>query len=89
MADEPVKLGEKYIDNISGFEGVAVARFEYLYGCVRVQIEAILNGEPKDFVFDEQRLTRAPSAKSGGARPDPASRGTGARRIATGGDHSR
>ena len=51
-----VKLGEKYRDSITGWEGVAVGRYEYLHGCVRVGLEGNKDGEPKEFVFDEQRL---------------------------------
>lgn len=71
-----VQLGERYRDKITGFEGVATARSEYLYGCVRVGLEGALNGEPKELWFDEQRLTDAPSATSGGHRPAPPARTT-------------
>jgi hypothetical protein len=71
--DKPVKLGETYRDPITGLEGVATARAEYLYGCVRVVLEG--TGDLKDGVwFDEQRLTDKPKATSGGARPAPPSR---------------
>lgn len=72
---EPIKLGEKYRDTISGFEGVATARTEYLYGCVRIVLEGgglKEDGTPKDCYFDEQRLERldtsrpARTATSGG-----------------------
>lgn len=72
--DQPVKLGEKYRDSITGLEGVATARTEYLYGCVRVVLEAVKDGKPEELWFDEQRLTAAPSATSGGPHPAPPSR---------------
>lgn len=34
----PVKLGQKVKDSISGFEGIAIARAEWLYGCIRVNV---------------------------------------------------
>jgi hypothetical protein len=73
-----VKLGERYRDGISGYEGVATSRIEYLYGCVRVVLEAGVQGKPEEFVFDEQRLVEVateepptPTARAGGSRPTP------------------
>lgn len=34
-----IKLGDKVKDKISGFEGLATARSEFLYGCVRILVE--------------------------------------------------
>lgn len=88
VPDAPVTLGERYRDEISGFEGVATARYEYLHGCVRVQLEkGGGDGKPEEFVFDEQRLvlandagTRpAPTARSGGPLAGPPSRDPAAR----------
>jgi hypothetical protein len=70
----PVRLGETYRDSITGFEGVATWRAEYLHGCVRVGLEAGKDGKVEEFVFDEQRLTEKASATSGGTRPAPPSR---------------
>ncbi len=68
-----VKLGDKVKDSITGFEGVAVSRTEYLYGCVRVGVEGSTKpGE--SFWFDEQRLSTASIATSGGNMPNPPSR---------------
>lgn len=53
------KLGEKARDTVSGWVGVATARYEYLNGCVRWEIAAHdKDGYPKAFVFDEQQLER-------------------------------
>jgi hypothetical protein len=79
----PVKLGENYRDSITGFEGIATWRAEYLHGCVRVGLEAGKDGKVEEFVFDEQRLTDAPAATSGGSRPAPPSRDVGAARGAS------
>jgi hypothetical protein len=83
--NDPIKLGETYTDTITGFSGVATARYEFLYGCVRVQLEGRSgdSGDPKELVFDEQRLvvgalptgaTPRPTATSGGPRSGPPSR---------------
>lgn len=50
------ELGKRYRDPISGFEGVATGRYEFLHGCVRWQLAGQIKGEPKDFVFDEPQL---------------------------------
>jgi hypothetical protein len=72
--DKPVALGTRYRDSITGFEGVATARYEFLYGCVRVLLEGTKDGKPAEYTFDEQRLTDVPSATSGGPAPEPPSR---------------
>ncbi len=47
-----VTLGKKYKDNITGYTGVATARSEYLYGCVRVLLEATKLKKDGDFITD-------------------------------------
>lgn len=55
MAD--LRLGEKYRDKVSGWGGILTARYEYLNGCVRVELSAKdKDGEPKAFVFDEEQV---------------------------------
>jgi hypothetical protein len=71
-----VRLGASVTDSISGFTGIAVSRTEYLYGCVRVGVEPgnLKDGKPGETqYFDEQRLSTASKAKSGGpgAVPPP------------------
>jgi hypothetical protein len=73
-----IVLGNKYRDRISGFEGVATGRFEYLYGCVRYALEGTKEQEFKDYTFYEQRLEEVkpprkilPTARSGGPQPTP------------------
>lgn len=77
LGKERVELGKKYRDSITGFEGVATAKTDFLYGCVRVLLEGVTSEEknPEEFWFDEQRLkdveTEAPvqpTATSGGQR---------------------
>ena len=35
-----IKLGQRVKDKISGFEGIAVCRTEWLYGCVRYGLQS-------------------------------------------------
>jgi len=55
-----ISLGSLVCDNITGFEGIAVSRTEYLFGCARmgVQPEGLTqNNKPFDEeYFDEHRL---------------------------------
>lgn len=67
-------LGTRVKDGVTGFEGVAMARTEYLYGCVRVCVQPteLRDGKPIEPVwFDEQRLDVTSPAKSGGPQPNP------------------
>jgi hypothetical protein len=60
-------LGNKYKDTISDFEGIATARTEYLFGCVRILLESkeLVSGKPvEDMWFDEPRLIEAEDKKS-------------------------
>ena len=45
-----IKLGSKVRDSITGLEGIATARTEYLYGCVRITITPteLKDGKPVD-----------------------------------------
>ncbi len=55
-----VKLGNTYKDSISGFEGIAIARAVYLYGCQRVMVAPNKLKPDGDFLpdcwFDEAQL---------------------------------
>ena len=55
-----IRLGDKVRDTISGFEGIAVARTEWLTGCVRWMIEPDKLDKEKKVQgcveFDESRL---------------------------------
>ena len=69
-----IKLGQKVKDSITGFEGIVVARAEYLNGCVSCQVEAkeLKDGVPLQAQwFDEQRLTIQSKAKAGGPQDHP------------------
>lgn len=79
-----IKLGDKARDSITGYEGIVVARCEWLNGCVRSTLQParlLKDGSvPKMETFDETQLLlvepttsiQAPDAeKPGGPRPDP------------------
>ncbi len=79
-----IKLGEMVKDTLTGLEGMATSKIEYLYGCVRVGVEPKElkdDGTTVDVIFfDEQRLepterkkTKS-KAKTGGPGPVPPSR---------------
>ncbi len=54
-----IRLGQKVKDNITGFEGIATGKTEWLFGCSRycVEPQELKDGKPVEAVwFDEQRL---------------------------------
>jgi hypothetical protein len=58
-SETAVELGAKYRDKVTGFEGVAVARYEYLWGCNRISLEHLgSDGKPQAAVFDEPQIER-------------------------------
>lgn len=66
-----IKLGGKVRDRVTGFEGVVVARTDWLYGCSRfgVQSSGMKDGVPLAAQwFDEQSLD-ALSTEPGGPSP--------------------
>lgn len=75
-----MKLGDKMKDKVSGFEGVAIAKTEWLYGCVRVVLQPMADKDgklPDTQAFDIDQLEsqgskieRTPSA-TGGPMPIP------------------
>ena len=69
-----VKLGTKVRDSITGFEGIAIARTQYLYGCVQIGVEPLIaeGGKKRDTEwFDEQRIDLMSPARSGGPGETP------------------
>lgn len=77
-----VKLGDLVRDKITGYTGIAVARTEWLHGCVRVTVQSqeLKDGKPVETsTFDEPQLAIVgPSSyvdtgagDTHGERPDP------------------
>lgn len=79
-----IKLGDKVRDRISGYEGIATGKFEYINGCVRWGVQAKVDKEgkmPDTMVIDEGQLEvvkkaavklDAPAATTGGPRDNRA-----------------
>ncbi len=77
-----VKLGNKVRDTVTGFEGVAIAKHEFLHGCVRISVQpqSLHDGKPVEAqVFDEPQLDLVEESK-----PVVAAHAVGSR---PGGDH--
>jgi hypothetical protein len=72
-----IELGAETQDPLTKMEGVVTARFVFINGCVRVEVQpkALKDGRPVEAeVFDEGRLapTSKPATKRpGGPRPGP------------------
>jgi hypothetical protein len=51
-----IELGSKVKDLITGFTGIAVARDEWLYGCVRIGIKSqdLKDGKPIDIEWVDE-----------------------------------
>lgn len=69
-----IELGAKVRDRVSGWEGIATARYEYINGCERYEVAATdKDGKPEGFVFDVQQLEllEAPASWTQPAPPAP------------------
>lgn len=86
MPRKKVKLGKKYRDTVTGFEGTATSKHEYLNGCVRYNLEAEVTDPgkvPACITVDEEQLETvsgtkpAKTSRSGGDRPGPEARPEG------------
>lgn len=76
-----INLGNKARDKVSGFEGICVARTEWLNGCWRLTLQpqgVDKDGKPQDsHTFDEFQLQfvdfglSAGSKDTGGPRDEP------------------
>lgn len=54
-----IKLGSNVKDSVTGYEGVAMGRTTWLYGCVRINIQGPVDkdGKVPDMIcFDEDQL---------------------------------
>ena len=55
------RLGDRYRDPLTGFEGVATAVTFYLHACERITLEFVKDGEIKYESFDAPRLVHIQS----------------------------
>lgn len=76
-----IGVGTRVRDEISGFEGIAVGRTEWLYGCVRIgvapeKLDKDGRVTPPEWFDEAQLLTLEPAVKrpalaTGGRLPAP------------------
>ena len=61
--ESDIQLGESYVDDQTGIQGIATAIYFFQHACERVQIEYVneKDGELKELVFDAPRLRHAKS----------------------------
>lgn len=81
-AFEQIRLGASYRDTVTGFEGIATGRVEYLTGCEQVYLEGSREGgkdastcwadiDRVEFLEQKPELELAHTAAGGGERPHP------------------
>jgi hypothetical protein len=79
-----VALGDRVRDKVTGLEGVATSRTEFMYGCLRIGViprgESKEGGEKKGFVADEPQLEILEKAAIK-IEEDPVKTATGAART--------
>lgn len=68
MTDTQIVLGQKCRDRITGYEGVAIARTEWLSKCIHIELQRgsmdpTKLGAPESEWFDEERLEVVAEAK--------------------------
>lgn len=72
-----VNLGDKVRHKVTGLEGIAIGRTDYLFGCVHVcvQPQVIKDGKPADaFWTDESGLAVIEAGAVKREEPEPAER---------------
>lgn len=63
-----VSLGDEVRDVISGFQGIAVARTDWIHGCIRINVQPAVDSEgklPESVSFDEPQLEVITAAQVG------------------------
>lgn len=80
MSKHTIQLGDKVRDKITGYAGVAIARTEWINGCIRWVVQPPVDKEgkmPDSTSVDEPQLEVTESAQNdkpeprGGPRPEP------------------
>jgi hypothetical protein len=76
-----IRLGCEVKDTVTGFQGIATAKIEYLYGCIWFEVESqqLQDGKPIEGIFfDEKRLVEVDSpADAESPQKSPPERGGG------------
>lgn len=73
-----IELGARIKDRVSGWEGTATARYEYLNGCERYEISgADKDGKPEGYIFDVQQIEVLSAPEPALARTPPPLAATG------------
>ena len=90
-----INLGDKVKDSVTGFTGIAVARTEWLHGCMRILVqpdtlqkdgavqEAVNFDEPQLLLIKAGKVAREPKPRPtarGGPKPAPQQKTIGERR---------
>lgn len=63
MFNSDTKLGDRYRDPLTGFEGVATGVTFYLHACERITLEFVKDGGIKYESFDAPRLVHVDSGE--------------------------
>lgn len=70
-----IKLGSEVKDSITGFSGIAMARVEYLNGCIQYEVKPKKLDKNRKMLdsewIDEEQLISKPEAKRGGPHNIP------------------
>lgn len=76
-----VNLGDKCRDTVTGYEGIATVRSEYISGCARIGVQGAVGADgkiPDAYYFDEPMLVvvergnvATAKSKKGGPRDAP------------------
>lgn len=57
MKASKLSLGSKVRDTVSGWEGIATSKTEWMNGCVRIGVDgADKDGAPKAYTFDVEQI---------------------------------
>ncbi len=89
--DQNIELGDTVRDLITGFEGIAISRIEYLNGCVQICVKPPVDKDGKmrdgEYIDIGQLVvakTRNPDVSFGGSRTSGAMPDTPGERYANG-----
>jgi hypothetical protein len=76
---QKIKLGDRYRDKVTGYEGVTTAEYVFVSGCVQYNLVRLdKDGKLENECFDEQRLERVKAEpktrvhRTGADHPAPA-----------------